>query len=282
MSIESGTLYIVATPIGNLGDLSPRAQEVLAEVDLIAAEDTRHTRQLLSHFNITTSLTALHDHNESKAAAGILQRLAEGQVVALVSDAGTPLISDPGYGLVHEAREHQLKVVPVPGPSAVIAALSVSGLPTDRFTFEGFPPRNGAARRALFEGLADDRRTLVFYESTHRLIDCLEDMCASFGQERRVVLARELTKRYETVHSALLADLIEWVKADSQQQRGEFVLMVAGAQPIEEEQLTPEQLKLLKVLLEYLPVKKAAAAAAEITGLKKNRLYQEALDLKGR
>ncbi len=276
---DQGILYIVATPIGNLGDMTPRAIETLQHVALIAAEDTRHSGKLLSHFAITTPCQAYHEHNERELAPRLVERMLQGDSIALVSDAGTPLVSDPGYHLVKEARAAGVLVVPVPGVSAMIAALSASGLPSDRFTFEGFLPAKSAARRQRLETMADESRTLIFYESTHRIEASLVDMAIVFGEERYVVVARELTKRFETIHGDSLANLIEWMRADTDQTRGEFVVMVHGAEAVAEEGINPEAERVLKVLLAELPVKQAAALAAKITGLKKNALYQFALTL---
>ena len=220
MTEKPGTLYVVATPIGNLEDFSPRGARVLGEVDLVAAEDTRHSARLLERLNIRKQMLSLHEHNEEQACAKVLKRLMAGNSVALVSDAGTPLISDPGFVLVRACRQGNVPVVPVPGPSAVITALSVSGLPTDRFRFEGFPPRTKAKRIRRFEKLRKVVSTMVFYESSHRILECLGDMSEIFGEERRAVLARELTKQYETVLSRPLGELYEIVAQDSDQQRG--------------------------------------------------------------
>jgi 16S rRNA (cytidine1402-2'-O)-methyltransferase len=279
VSITKGVLYIVATPIGNLGDLSARAVEVLQAVDLVAAEDTRHTRPLLRQYGIETPLLALHEHNELQVLERLIARLQGGEAVALVSDAGTPLISDPGFPLVRECRRLGVPVSPIPGPSALIAALSASGLPTDRFLFEGFPERSQAARRAQFEALRDEPRTLVFYESSHRVLESLKDMAAIFGSERRAVLARELTKLHETIVADPLGELVALVESDPMQQKGEFVLMVAGTEPRSGEALPPQTERLLRILLEELPVKQAAALASRISGEKKNRLYQAAVAL---
>ncbi len=276
---QCGTLYVVATPIGNLGDMSARAIAVLQQVDLIAAEDTRHSGPLLQHFGITTSCIACHDHNEREIAAGLVARIAAGESIALISDAGTPLISDPGYHLVRTAREAGVAVVPVPGASAVIAALSVSGLPSDRFSFEGFLPAKSSARRQRLQTLVDESGTLIFYESTHRIEESLADMAAVFGPERYVVIAREITKRFETVHGDTLVNLIAWIAADANQCKGEFVVLVHGAEKPETSEIDAEAERILKLLLEELPVKQAAALAAKITGAKKNALYQLALGL---
>jgi 16S rRNA (cytidine1402-2'-O)-methyltransferase len=275
-----GSLYVVATPIGNLGDMTPRAVEVLSSVERIAAEDTRHSRKLLQHFAIQTPLVAVHEHNEREIAPRLVAQLRAGGSVALISDAGTPLISDPGFNLVRLAREAGVRVVPVPGPSALVCALSVSGLATDRFVFEGFLPAKRAARRARLAELHHDSRTLVLYESSHRIVECLRDLAEVFGGERHAVLARELTKQFETVRGASLEELAQWVTADSNQQKGEIVLLVAGRSQPDKHQVTAEAEKLLAILLEELPVKLAAKLAARITGLNKRDLYDRALQLK--
>ncbi len=281
MSIEPGTLYIVATPLGNLGDITQRALAVLAGVDCIAAEDTRHSGKLLRHFAINARCIALHEHNERQAAQTLMQWLREGKSLALISDAGTPLISDPGFYLVREVRNAGFKVVPIPGPSALIAALSVAGLPSDRFVFEGFLPAKPPARRHALEGLRHETRTLIFYESPHRILSTLEDMAEIFGALRQAVVVRELTKTFETVRSASLGELLEWMQADEHQRKGEFVVLVHGAEPRargEESAVDPGQV--LRILLEELPVKQAAALAAKICGLKKNEMYERALAIK--
>lgn len=274
---EASTLYIVPTPIGNLGDITQRALDVLQSADLIAAEDTRHTARLLSHFGIKTPAFALHDHNEQQKADVLVSKLQEGKTIALVSDAGTPLISDPGYHLVSRCRGAGVNVVPLPGPCAVITALSASGLPSDRFSFEGFLPPKSKGRRDKFAEIAEDERTLIFYESTHRIHDALEDMVAVLGPDRQVVLARELTKTYETIHGAPLAELIEWLKQDSNRTKGEMVLLVAGHRP-EKDALPTEACKALGLLANELPLKKAAAIVAELYPVKKNALYKWGLD----
>jgi 16S rRNA (cytidine1402-2'-O)-methyltransferase len=280
VSIEPGTLYVVATPLGNLGDISRRALEVLGQVDLVAAEDTRHTAKLLTHFGIATPQLSLHEHNEQERAGQVVSRLRAGTSIALVSDAGTPLISDPGYRLVREARAAGVKVVPVPGPSAVIAALSVSGLPTDRFAFEGFPAAKAGARRRQFDALATEARTLVFYESSHRIGASLADMRDAFGPEREAVLARELTKTFEQVHAAPLGALVEWLEADANRQRGEFVVMVEGHRAGDESMDELEASRVLAILLGELPVKAAAKVAAQLLDRPRNALYDLALRLK--
>lgn len=268
-----GTLWIVATPIGNLDDLAPRAVAVLRDVALIAAEDTRHSRPLLAHFGIATPLTALHEHNEREAVAALLARLAAGESVALISDAGTPLVSDPGFRLVRAARAAGIRISPVPGACAAIAALSVAGLPSDRFVFEGFLPAKAAARRARLAELAAEPRTLVFYESGHRVAESLVDMRDAFGAVREAVLARELTKLYETVLSAPLGELAERVARDPDQQRGEFVLLVAGRGD-DADARVEEGRRVFALLREELPPAKAAKLAAAISGAPRRALYE--------
>lgn len=273
-----GRLFVVATPIGNLEDLSARALKVLNEVAVIAAEDTRHSARLMQHFGISTPLVACHEHNERDQGGRFLARLQAGEDLALISDAGTPLISDPGYHLVRQARAAGITVVPVPGACALIAALSAAGLPSDRFIFEGFLPAKTAARRARLEQVKEESRTLIFYEAPHRILESLEDMREVFGGERPAVLARELTKAFETLKGSPLAELCAWVAGDSNQQRGECVVLVAGWQaPEGEAAVSVEALRVLNLLLEEMPLKRAAALAAEITGVRKNLLYQVAL-----
>lgn len=274
-----GTLYIVATPIGNLQDISPRALEVLQRVALVAVEDTRHSRRLFQHFGIHTPMQSLHEHNERERTASLLARLQSGTDVALVSDAGTPLISDPGFVLVRAARAAGIRVVPVPGPCALVAALSVSGLPTDRFRFEGFLPARAAARRTRLQELATETATVVFYESSHRIVDSLQDMAGALGAGRQATLARELTKAFETVHSGTLAELGERVAMEPEQQKGEFVVMVHGA-TVESGEPDAAAQRTLRILLTELPLKQAAALAAQITGHPKNRLYEYGLTLR--
>lgn len=276
----SGVLHVVATPIGNLADMSARAVETLRQVDQIVAEDTRHSRKLLQHYAIQTPMSALHEHNEREMAPRLVEQLLAGASLAIISDAGTPLISDPGFNLVRLAREAGIRVVPIPGPSALICALSASGLPTDRFAFEGFLPAKRAARRSRMERLLRETRTLIFYESGHRIVECLQDLCELFGAERRAVLARELTKQFETIQDAPLQRLAQWVVDDVNQQKGEIVLLVQGWPEPEAHAVTPEAENLLAVLLEELPVKQAAKLAARITGLNKRALYDRALQLK--
>lgn len=278
MSIQStrspqpGILSVVATPIGNLGDLSPRGQQILGEAAAVCAEDTRHTRRLLAHFGIETELIALHEHNEQRLAAPLVERLQAGESLALVSDAGTPLVSDPGYRLVRAAREAGVRVSPVPGPSALIAALSVAGLPSDRFAFEGFLPAKPSARRERLQRLAGEARTLLFYESSHRIADTLADCAAAFGEARRAVLARELTKLFETVLDGTLGELHARVQADADQRKGEFVLLVEGAGDDVDATLA-EGRRVYAVLNNHLPPSTAARLAAEITGAPRKALY---------
>jgi len=266
------TLYVVATPIGNLADLSPRGQEVLRTVAAICAEDTRRTGQLLSHFGISQPLVALHDHNEEVLAQRIVARLQAGESLALVSDAGTPLVSDPGFRLVRAARQAGIRVSPVPGACAAIAALSVAGLPSDRFTFEGFLPAKASGRRDRLQGLAGELRTMVFYESSHRITESLADMAAVFGGERQAVLARELTKLFETVLDGDLHSLQQQVDADENQRKGEFVVMVQGAADDEQAQLAQGR-RVYATLSEHLPPSTAAKLAAELTGAPRKALY---------
>ena len=276
-----GTLYVVATPIGNLEDISARALRVLREVSLIAAEDTRHSSRLLAHFGIHTPLAACHEHNEREEGGRFIGRLQGGEDVALISDAGTPLISDPGYHLVRQARAAGVAVVPVPGACALIAALSAAGLPSDRFIFEGFLPAKAAARCARLEALKEEPRTLIFYEAPHRILESLGDFRDVFGGDRIAVLGRELTKTFETLKGLPLSELHAWVEADSNQQRGECVVLVEGWHaPLDESAGSAEALRVLDLLLAEMPLKRAAAIAADITGVRKNLLYQAALERK--
>jgi len=270
--MPAGTLFIVATPIGNLADLSPRALDTLRGVAAICAEDTRRSGQLLAHFGIATPMLALHEHNEDALAERIAARLLAGDSLALISDAGTPLVSDPGFRLVRAARRAGVKVSPLPGPSAVIAALSVAGLPSDRFAFEGFLPAKPAARREALGKLAGEARTLVFYESSHRIGESLADMRAAFGDDRPAVLARELTKLFETVLDGTLAELHARVEADADQRKGEFVLMVQGAGDDADAQLA-EGRRVHALLAPHLPPSTAARLAADITGAPRKALY---------
>lgn len=276
--IEQPTLFIVPTPIGNLGDITQRALDVLNSVDIIAAEDTRHTGKLLSHFNIQTRTFALHDHNEQQKAQVLVDKLLAGESIALVSDAGTPLISDPGYHLVSQCRQAGVKVVPLPGACAVITALSASGLPSDRFSFEGFLPAKSKGRKDKFMEIAKAERTCIFYESPHRITESLADMLDVLGPEREVVLARELTKTYETIQGLPLGELIEWIEEDENRKRGEMVLLIHGHREPVNEELPDDATRTLAILLKELPLKKAAAATAEIYNLKKNALYKWGLE----
>lgn len=273
-----GELYVIATPIGNLNDMVPRAIETLQTVKLIAAEDTRHSAHLLNHFGIKTPCVAYHDHSDDSRIEQILARLQSGDSVALISDAGTPLVSDPGYRLVKRAREFGIKIIPIPGACALIAALSASGLASDRFSFEGFLPAKQQARLAQLQTLEQEARTLIFYEAPHRVLETLQDMQSIFGDERQTVIAREITKTFETIHGNQLSELVSWVAADSNQQRGEIVLLVEGNNKIQSTEISAEQIRIMKLLLEDLPIKQAAALGAKITGLKKNFLYQWALE----
>ncbi len=278
--MAEAVLYVIATPIGNLGDLSPRAQQILSDVDLIAAEDTRHTGRLLSHFSIKSTLISVHDHNESARAQLIIDALTQGKRIALVSDAGTPLISDPGYGLVKRVRDAGFRVSPVPGCCAFVAALSAAGLPSDRFMFIGFLPAKKQARIKQLTALVDDSCTLIFYESTHRILACLDDMESVFGADREIVIAREITKTFETFKSGSVVDIKEWILADHHQQKGEFVVLVRGAVCSEKEQSVDSQsAKLLMLLASELPPKKAASIVAEVTGIHKKQLYEYLLQV---
>ena len=278
--MSDAVLYIVATPIGNLGDMTPRAVEVLQSVALIAAEDTRHSGRLMAHFNIKTPMISVHDHNERQRLQTILDKLSAGENIALISDAGTPLISDPGFYLVRGVRDAGFKVVPVPGCSAVITAMCAAGVPTDRFIFEGFLPAKRTGRQQQLALIKSEERTVIFYESTHRIIETLNDMVEVLGADRYVVMARELTKTFETIHGDKVSDLLVWMEQDHNQQKGEFVLIIQGVEPKKEEGFSAETLHVLETLLEELPVKQAAALAAKLTGEKKNALYQEALNRK--
>lgn len=272
---KRGRLWIVATPIGNLDDLSPRARDVLRGVALVAAEDTRHSAPLLAHAGSRARTLALHEHNEREQAERIVERLLSGDDVALVSDAGTPLISDPGFRLVRAAREAGCEVSPVPGPCAAIAALSAAGLPSDRFAFEGFLPAKGSARRERLQALVAEPRSLIFYESSHRIVESLVDMVAVFGAMREAAVARELTKLFETIITASLGVVHARVVADVNQQRGEFVVIVAGAQGDEADSKIAEGRRVFALLREELPPARAAKLAAAISGAPRKLLYAE-------
>jgi 16S rRNA (cytidine1402-2'-O)-methyltransferase len=276
--VESG-LYVVATPIGNFGDMSQRAVDVLQTVDLIAAEDTRHSQRLLQHFNIATPTISYHDHSDDRALHRIERCLAGGGSVALVSDAGTPLISDPGYRLVRHAQDKGFPVRPIPGACAAIAALSVAGLPTDRFLFEGFLPARDGARVNRLNELASESMTLIFYEAPHRIEACLQSMLEVFGETREAVLAREISKVFETIKRGTLAELLQFVSGDSNQQKGEIVLLVAGKPQVEQE-LTGDVARLLQRLAQELPAKQAASVVADCTGVRKKLLYDFLLSVK--
>jgi len=277
--INSGTLYIVATPIGNLGDISQRALDILSQVDVIACEDTRHTQKLLSAYSIKNRTMSMHDHNERQRQEQIAELLQQGKSIALVSDAGTPLISDPGFHLVRHCRQLGLPVSPIPGACAAISALSVAGLPTDRFTFEGFLPSKSGAKQAKLNELLDESRTMVFYDAPRRAIDTIEDIVKVLGGERYVVIARELTKTFETVHSDSAINLLSWLQKDPNQLKGEMVLMIEGHKA-DPDEISAKVIETLKLLLAEMKPKKACAIAAEIYGVKKNALYDIALSLK--
>lgn len=282
MSNDVGTLYVVATPIGNLEDMTHRAIRVLSEVELIAAEDTRVSRKLLHHWGISTRLTACHEHNERNKARNLLRFLQQGKCIALISDAGTPLVSDPGYKLVHAAIENGIRVIPVPGACAAIAALSVAGLPTDSFSFEGFAPAKKGARTKFFEQRKHETRTLIFYEASHRIVASVHDMAAIFGPTRTATIARELTKKFETIRYGTLGGFCEEVVwQDPKHLRGEFVVLVQGSRANRvPATLDREAQRIMRILLRQLSTKQAAALAAEITGVRKQQLYHFALSAK--
>jgi len=278
MVTEPGKLYVVATPIGNLADLSLRAAEVLKQVDMIAAEDTRHVKMLLQHYGITNKTVALHQHNEEAASATMLQKLLQGNSIALVSDAGTPLLSDPGMPLVKMAKDAGLEVVPIPGACALIAALSAAGLPVSRFCFEGFAPRTSSARKAFFSERATWTMTWVFYESSHRILASLSDMAQTLPPDRTIVIAREMTKLHETIVKTHLSDALALVTLDENMRKGEFVVVVdAATENKDETAISPEHDKILRILLQECSIKTAASLAAKITGGRKKLLYQAAL-----
>ncbi len=270
----SGTLFIVATPIGNLGDITLRALETLKNVDLIAAEDTRHSKKLLEHYGIITPTISLHNYNETKRCQFILNQLQQGKSVALITDAGTPLISDPGYHLVKTIRENGLDTIPIPGASAAIAALSAAGLPTDKFIFEGFLPAKSKQQLEHLQTLAGETRTIIFYESPHRLLATIGNMQVAFGDDRLVVLAKELTKTFETIHSDTLPGLQNWLIEKPERQKGEFVILVKGITKEKDAEITPETLRTLNLLSENMSHKQAVILTAKITGANKNVLYK--------
>ena len=279
-SNPQGTLYVVATPIGNLGDITLRALEILKSVDAIAAEDTRHSSGLLSHFGISKKLIAVHEHNEQQSAEKLLVQLKNGENIALVTDAGTPGISDPGAVVVNLVRKAGIKIVPIPGASAVIAALSASGILQSGFLFQGFLPASGAARRKVLAGLKSLDVTLVLYEAPHRIIECVKDIAEVLGGERQLTFAREITKTFETFYTCASSEASAWLQADANQQRGEFVLLLEPAPTVEMQEISEETQRVLKCLLAELPLKQAVALATEITSEKKNTLYEFALSLK--
>ena len=275
---QTGILYIVATPIGNLDDITQRALKTFETVDLIAAEDTRHSGILLSHYGIKKPFFALHDHNEQHRSSVLVEKLLQGINIALISDAGTPLISDPGFHLVRDCRQAGIQIVPIPGACAAITALCSSGIASDRFCFEGFLPAKTKARCDKLAELVDEERTLIFYESTHRILDCLTDIQSVFGVERYVLMARELTKTWETLYGAPVGELIEWLAQDPNRIKGEIVLVVEGKKQDEQAEISAQAVKLLALLAKELPLKKAATIVAESFGYKKNSLYQYGLE----
>lgn len=278
MHNSNGILYIVATPIGNLQDITLRALEVLAQVDLIAAEDTRHSGLLLGHYGIKKPFFALHDHNEQQKTDSLVEKLQQGMNIALISDAGTPLISDPGFHLVRKCRQAGIRVVPLPGACAAVAALCVSGIASDRFCFEGFLPAKSKARQDKLHSLVEEERTLIFYESTHRIMETLADVENILGAERYVVLAREITKTWETVSGASVVDLRYWLAEDPNRTKGEMVLIIEGYRETKTEIFSPQAIKALELIAQELPLKKAASIVAQLYGYKKNALYQFGLE----
>ena len=281
MSNQYGKLYVVATPIGNLADISFRAVETLKQVDLIAAEDTRHVKLLLNHYGISNKVVSFHQHNEEKAAAYLLEKLRDGLSIALVSDAGTPLLSDPGMPLVRRVKDAGLDVVPIPGACALIAALSAAGLPVTQFSFEGFLPRTSSARKAFFTEKSTSPTTWVFYESSHRILAALQDMATILPPDRQIVIARELTKLHETIVNTSLSEAVDLVAGDDNMRKGEFVVIVDGAAKISKEAdgISAEEIRILAVLMRECSTKTAVEMAVEITGARKKLLYQVALDL---
>ena len=279
-SHHQGTLYVVATPIGNLGDITLRALEVLKSVDAIAAEDTRHTSGLLGHFGISKKLIAVHQHNEQQSAENLLARLQAGESIALVTDAGTPAVSDPGAIVVNVLQKAGVKIVPIPGASAVVAALSASGITNNGFHFIGFLPASGSQRRKALEAVKTQTSTLVFYEAPHRIIECVEDLSTVFGDARRMTIAREITKTFETFHHCLLGEAKNWLMSDPNQQRGEFVLLIEASEDTDDNIAEVEAERVLRLLLADLPLKQAVTLAVEITRAKKNWVYELALSIK--
>jgi 16S rRNA (cytidine1402-2'-O)-methyltransferase len=277
MNKNSGILYIVATPIGNLGDITLRAIETLKNVDLIAAEDTRHSKKLLQHCNINTPTISLHDYNENQRSDFLIEKLKAGKNIALISDAGTPLISDPGYHLVKKVHDAALTVIPIVGACALVAALSAAGLPTEKFVFEGFLPAKMVALHKRLQELTDETRTIILYESPHRLMQLINNLLEIFGPERYVVLAKELTKIYETIFGAKLSEVKKWLEADDNHQKGEFVVLISGATVSKHAAITMEAKKILQILLDELPPKKAVNLTAKITNADKRELYKIAI-----
>jgi len=277
---QHGKLYIVATPIGNHLDISQRAVNILKEVDFICAEDTRRSGQLLQAYAVKTKMRSFHDHNEAKIAPELIQLLSEGKKIALISDAGTPLINDPGFNLVQLANQQQIPVIPLPGPCAAITALSVAGIASDRFCYEGFLTSKSTARKKQLQQYLHEKRTLIFYEAPHRIVATLEDMSEVFGPEHLVTIARELTKTYETIKSDQLSNILLWIKSDSNQQKGEFVIVVAGFTPVEKSSvISSESERVLQLLLTELSLKQAVQLAVKLTEEKKKPLYQRALEI---
>ena len=275
----TGTLYIVATPIGNLDDITFRAFEVLKSVDFVLAEDTRHSKTLLSHLDISKPIRAFHEHNEREKTKAIISEIYSGKSIALISDAGTPLISDPGYFLVAQAKKEGLKVVPIPGPTALITALSASGLASDSFTFLGFLPSKQTARIKLLIGLAGRTETIIFYESPKRVLATLTDMQTIFGDSREVCLAKELTKAFETIHTGSIPNLIEYLTIDQNHQKGEFVILISATNKIDLAEAEIQLDSLLPILCAEMGASKAAKIAAKITGIDKKKCYKKAMDL---
>lgn len=279
--VNSGHLYIVATPIGNLADMTQRAIDVLTQVDVIACEDTRHTQRLLSAYAIKNKTMSMHDHNERQRQDQIAELLQSGKSVALVSDAGTPLISDPGFHLVKHCRSLNLPISPIPGACAAISALSVAGLPTDKFVFEGFLPSKSGARKSTLQQIEHETRTIIYYDAPRRAIDTVQDIFEVLGPDRNIVMARELTKAFETIHADTAENLLTWLKADPNQLKGEMVLMIEGKK-VDQNEISPQAIKTLKLLLKEMKPKTACAITAEIHDVKKNSLYEIALSLKNK
>lgn len=281
MSNGAATLYLVATPIGNLEDISQRALQTLEQADLVLAEDTRRTKQLLNHLGITNEVVSFFEHNEEAKTGWVLDQLRNDRSVALVSDAGTPLINDPGYVLVRQCHKEGITVVPIPGPCAAITALSASGLPTNRFLFLGYPPPKAGARKQFYTENSKETGTLVFYESPHRVLESLKDMAKVFGRDREVTLARELTKRYETIRKSTLTELMGWMEQDPDQQRGEFVILVHGSEVNQDESRETAK-SCLDIMLAELPLKQAVSITSKITGAPKNVIYDMALAMQAK